>query len=87
MRIDLNNKLRRKLKKISKKNIQLYDTFLEKLELLRKDPEHSSLKIHKLSGKSGGIYSFSVTYKVRVLFIFSDDGILLTDIGSHDEVY
>jgi len=87
MRIDFDSRFQRKLKKISKKNIELYQTFLERLELLRKDPEHKSLRVHKVISKKGEVFSLSVTYKARILFEYVNGGILLTDIGSHDEVY
>lgn len=43
-----------------------------------------SLKTHKLSGKLEGYWSFSISYKNRVLFKFeADNSVLLIDIGSH----
>jgi mRNA-degrading endonuclease YafQ of YafQ-DinJ toxin-antitoxin module len=60
---------------------------------LGNDPFHPSLKSHKLTGKLDGLWSCSVAYDCRVNFAFktdletSSDLIVLTDIGSHDEVY
>ncbi|MEH1768439.1 type II toxin-antitoxin system RelE/ParE family toxin [Nostoc sp.] len=57
------------------------------------DPFTPSLKSHKLTGNLAGLWSCSVAYDCRIIFIFSEDEkllemvILLIDIGSHDEVY
>jgi len=45
------------------------------------------LRLHKVSGKRISSWSVTITYKVRVLFVLRKKSILLTDIGSHDEVY
>jgi len=43
------------------------------------------LKTHKLRGKYSDFYSYSVTYKWRVLFRFvKKDEVIFYDIGTHD---
>ncbi len=67
---------------------KLVSQFLNRLQILLNNPTHPLLKLHKLSGSLGNLYSFSVTGDVRVLFEkVSDDEILLRDIGSHNQVY
>jgi len=87
MKIEFDRKFKRQLKKISKKDKQLYKIFLRKLDLLKEKPDHKSLRLHKVSGKRISSWSVTITYKVRVLFVLRKKSILLTDIGSHDEVY
>lgn len=45
----------------------------------------SRLKTHKLKGKLKNLWSFSITYRHRILFEFlNKEAVLLHDIGSHD---
>ena len=84
---------KRAFKRLVKKNPQLQDRILAVLELLGNDPFHLSLKSHKLTGKLEGLWACSIAYDCRVIFAFKkdvetgNDLIVLTDIGSHDEVY
>lgn len=57
----------------------------EKIELLKDFSNHRTLKVHKLSGRLKGRYSFSVNYKFRILFSYlSKDEVVLLGIGDHD---
>jgi len=58
-----------------------------KIELLRTNPHHPSLRLHKINLQGDQAWSISIDIKIRVLFIYEADGIILVDIGSHDEVY
>jgi len=40
-----------------------------------------------LSGKKIEEWSISITDSIRVIFQYIPEGIVLTDIGTHDEVY
>lgn len=63
----------------------LQEEVLEKIELLKKRENHEILKVHKLTGALKGRYSFSVNYKIRIIFIYQEkEEILLLAIGSHD---
>lgn len=63
----------------------LFEELLEKIELLKDKKNHSTLKVHKLHGKLHGFWSFSMTYKVRVVFQFeSKSEIVLLAVGNHD---
>lgn len=88
MKIEFDVKVKRKLKKISQKDLKLYEIFLNKISILRNNPAEKSLHIHKLSGRKVSAWSFLITYSVRAVFIYiKKGGILIIDIGSHDEVY
>lgn len=79
--------------KRSKKFFQKHPLFLERYEkiltLLLMNPQHPSLRLHKLSGKQEGYYSVSITISYRLIIYFAivEDAIVPVDIGSHDEVY
>jgi plasmid maintenance system killer protein len=45
---------------------------------------HSSLKVHKLNGPLKGSYSFSVNYKIRIIFQYvSKKEVVLLTVGDH----
>ena len=58
------------------------------LRLSELNPNHPSLKLHKLKGKLSGKYSVSITMSYRIILTFAvtEKGIVLIDIGSH-EIY
>lgn len=56
-------------------------------KLFREDPFHPLLKTHKSKGRLKKLWSFSITFKYRILFEFVDkDEVLFFDIGGH-EIY
>lgn len=86
-------KFQKSLKKLVSKNSQLRDKIQEALMYLEQDPYTPSLKTHKLTGKLKEYWSCSVAYDCRIIFLFDRDIetgeilLILSDIGSHDEVY
>lgn len=57
----------------------------EKIQLLLNKENHLKLKVHKLSGKLKGSYSFSVNYSHRIVFEYeSSQTILFMGVGTHD---
>lgn len=67
---------------------ELERLFWRKMEVFSNNPYEPSLKTHKLSGELEGLWSFSINYDIRVIFKFMNKNrVLLTDIGSHEEVY
>jgi mRNA-degrading endonuclease YafQ of YafQ-DinJ toxin-antitoxin module len=57
------------------------DEFRRREITFRKDLFDSRLKTHKLKGRNE--WSFLITYKIRVIFIFEDESILFVNIGDH----
>lgn len=54
-------------------------------EIFCKDPFDSRLKTHKLSGRLGIYYAFSVNFSYRIIFDFQDKEIAhFYEIGPHD---
>ncbi len=71
----------RQYKKLS---TDLQEEIKEKINLLKDDPIHSFLKIHKLKGKLSGFWSCSVNYKYRMIFEYeSENAITLLVVGDH----
>lgn len=81
----------RSARRLLKKNPSVGAQLRSTLELLELDPFHPQLQTHKLKGKLAGSWAASVTYGLRVVFDFVDDegekAILLSSVGTHDEVY
>ncbi|NMG11308.1 type II toxin-antitoxin system mRNA interferase toxin, RelE/StbE family [Brasilonema sp. UFV-L1] len=84
---------RRAFKRVIRKNPRLEETIFEVLELLVTDPFAPSLKSHKLKGDLEGLWACWVEYDCRIIYTFEpnpdedEEGIVLIDIGTHDEVY
>jgi len=83
MKIIYTSKFVRKYKKLPAK---VKDTAEENEKIFRKDPFDPVLKTHKLSGKLKDLWSFSIGYKHRIIFEFSDnkDVIYFYSVGTHN---
>lgn len=58
---------------------------LEKITLFTDPQNHKQLKVHKLKGRLRGRYSFSVNYKIRIVFTYElKESVFLIAIGDHD---
>ncbi len=68
---------------------ELVERYKKVLRLLELDPNYPSLRLHKLSGKFQDKYSVSVTkaYRIILTFAVTQKGIVLIDVGCHDDVY
>ena len=63
---------------------QLQGEAIERIELLKDSENHRSLKVHKLKGYFSGRYSFSVNYKIRIVFEYTSKAdVVLLAIGDH----
>ena len=88
IRIAWDQGFKRIYKKKIKYNDELKKKFWEAIVLFSKNPFNPRLKTHKLVGKLEGLWAFSIAYDYRVVFRFIDgEEVLLTDLGTHDEVY
>ena len=62
----------------------LKEEVLEKIELFRNPKNHKMLKVHKLKGRLKGRWSFSVSYRFRIVFSYvSKRRAALLGIGDH----
>ena len=77
----------KKYEKIYRANSKIGSSVDAKVSLLLENPRHPSLRLHKITRAGIGAWSISVNMKLRLIFVYRDYGILLVDIGDHDEVY
>ena len=85
MKINLSKNFNKSLNRLDS---ELQKKVLLKLRIFKEDWKHPSLKTHKLKGELDEIWSFRITYSVRVLFYFEkEDIILVLDIGQHNDIY
>lgn len=71
----------RKFKKLEE---PLQQEILEKIKLFHDRKNHRQLKVHKLHGRLAGCLSFSVNYRVRIVFEYvNKNSAALLDIGTH----
>lgn len=73
-------------KEYSKLPDNIKDLFEEKESLFREDVFNVSLKTHKLHGKFDGYLSFSINYKYRIIFSYTENkkDVKFHSIGTHD---
>lgn len=77
----------KKLSKLINKNSQLKIKIESKLKLFSLNKNHNSLRLHKIKSDGIDMWSISVDLGLRIMFVYRDYGILLINIGGHDEVY
>lgn len=73
------------LRQLKKLEPALQEEICEKVELFQVQPDHMSLKVHKLKGRLKDRYSFSVNYSYRGVFKYtSKTEVVLMAVGDHD---
>ena len=73
------------LKKIKKLPREIIDLTIKKEKIFRKNPLHSSLRLHELHGKLEDLWSISIASNYRVIFKRMENGnLLFISIGKHD---
>ena len=79
----------RKAKLFFKAHPDLINRYEKILYIMQSDPNHPSLRLHKLKGILKNLYSVSIDLKYRIIleFIIKDKTIILIDIGTHEDVY
>ncbi len=61
------------------------DLVAKKESIFRSNPLHPSLRLHRLKGNLSGVWSISVTNKIRIIFKRKDGGVILFySVGKHD---
>ncbi len=85
MKVFLTTSYKRAIKKILKKNSGVGEKVIEKVGTLIDNPKSPSLKLHKLSGTHRNVWSISIAEDIRLLFVYEDKGIVLVDIGKHED--
>jgi len=82
-------KYEKSVKKFLKKHQNIKPKYIKTIRLLKQNPYHPSLRLHKLQGNLEEYFSLSIDMEYRIIldFIVVEKEIYLIDIGSHDEVY
>jgi proteic killer suppression protein len=82
-------KYEQRLKRFLKKHPEIFNQYEKTIELLRTNPYHPSLRLHKLKGHLDDVHSVSINmkYRITIEFIIQDKLIIPVMIGSHDEAY
>ena len=70
--------------KVKQLPVEVKRALRSKLELMVENPRHPSLRVKKIQGQTG-IFEASITMSVRMTWQYSEDGILLRNIGEHDQ--
>jgi len=89
LRLIFTNSYNRQASRWIKKHPNLRDQYLKTLHLMEINIHHPSLRLHKLSGKLGGLHAVSInmSYRITLELIIEDGDIILINIGSHGDVY
>jgi mRNA-degrading endonuclease YafQ of YafQ-DinJ toxin-antitoxin module len=81
----------RAARKLVKRSPQLAQDLAAALQQLEDDPNHPSLRTHKLKGELKNSFACSAGYDCRIVFRFvryqGKPAVLLESLGTHDEVY
>jgi mRNA-degrading endonuclease YafQ of YafQ-DinJ toxin-antitoxin module len=88
LKVSYSTSFKKAYRKKIKNNSDLEIRYKEKLKSFLINPYEPSLRTHKLTGKLKDLWSFWITYEIRVIFYFHrPDEAVFIDIGSHDETY
>jgi len=86
--LELSPTIQKQLKKLKRKSPRVYQRFRILSKILTIDPFSPKLKTHKLRGRLGGRYAFSLDESLRVVFRIKDSATLvLIALGTHDQMY
>lgn len=81
----------KKLKKIKRKQPELFFQISSQLHIFQINPKHPSLRLHKLAGGQQESWSISVSMSYRLLFYYVSENqeisVVFFAVGKHEEVY
>jgi len=77
----------RQFLKSLRKHPDVWEPYSKTLKILEVNPQHPSLRLHKLHGKLKEYYSVSINLKYRIMLdiVIQDDLVILISIGGHRE--
>lgn len=65
--------------------VGLQEEIAKKIKLLKNQSDHKALRVHKLHGKLHGCHSFSISYRIHIIFEYKGTKeILCHAVGDHD---
>lgn len=91
MQIFFTEGLRHKINDNFHRNRRLIEKVEKQTQLFSQNPNHPSLRLHKLTNTSEDTWSISIDRSIRMLFYYrenSDEKVaIFFDLGSHDQLY
>ncbi|HCC84213.1 MAG TPA: hypothetical protein DEP87_00800 [Candidatus Pacebacteria bacterium] len=84
-KVVFSRRFERELRQLLRRQHQLRPSIEKTIQKLLCNPQHPSLRLHKLNGDLG--WSISVTMAIRIIVYFENDTWFLLRIGNHDAVY
>ncbi len=91
MEVSFSPKCLKLLQKVKKSDAQLFAKIQKKLVLFGQNPDHPSLRLHKLSGGQKESWSVSIDMTYRLLYYYEQDKnltkIVFFSFGTHEQVY
>lgn len=68
-------------------NKLLVEVYKDAIDFFTNDPSNPVLRDHELTGSMYGYHSFEAADDLLVVYRPIEDGIILYDIGNHNQVY
>ncbi|MEX0896219.1 MAG: hypothetical protein WDZ94_04820 [Patescibacteria group bacterium] len=94
MKYALSSQCSKQIRKIKSRDEAVYKKIKSKLMLFAENPNHQSLRLHKLSGLQADSWSISIDMSLRMLFYYRKNSaqadqkqIVFYAVGTHKEVY
>ena len=85
MNFELTNSFKKKAKKLCLKNPRLKSTLIKQFNIFGTNPQHPSLKLHRLQGNRSVQFAMWVANDLRAIAIKSEDKFIFFDLISHDK--
>jgi len=79
----------KRAEKFAKRYPEILGRYEKTLKLLELNPQHPSLRLHRLSGRLGELYSVSIniSFRITLELLVSEKKIIPISIGTHDSAY
>ena len=87
MKVLYHKKFNKNFRKRFGSNEAFCKRYEQRLALFRIDPQNPILKNHPLIGEKSGLYAFSITGDIRIVYYLEGETAYLLDIGTHNQVY
>lgn len=72
-----------------KRHPDMTRAYSKTLALLEQNPHHPSLRLHALSGRLAGVHSVSISlsYRMTLQLLVTEQEVIPLNVGDHDAVY
>ncbi|MFA6602551.1 MAG: type II toxin-antitoxin system mRNA interferase toxin, RelE/StbE family [Candidatus Shapirobacteria bacterium] len=87
VKISFDSKLIAQLDKIKRKDSRLFELIQLKINLFSENPNHVTLRRHKLKGELDSYWSISINRSLRMVCMVIKDEFYFFDLGTYDQVY